>query len=185
MAIKGSSTTRQLPELLQTQLPWSKLAVKQAYMMTLETRAKKLWASPKPKTLQKTQMHGPHSTVKQYYMMIVKIPRKHGSILMQLRTEHIPLAHDLHHINKPDSPTCPCCHRHNETVTHYLLHCPAHQNARDTLWATIGQDVRNIIKLLSQKNLFLTLFTFIASSSHFQSVYGDLTLPPPPPEDQL
>ncbi|KAF9456430.1 hypothetical protein BDZ94DRAFT_1315169 [Collybia nuda] len=46
-ATKGSSDKRHLPEMLQTQLPWRKLAVKQAYMVKLKTAAKKVWTTSK------------------------------------------------------------------------------------------------------------------------------------------
>ncbi|KAF8231877.1 hypothetical protein L208DRAFT_1466842 [Tricholoma matsutake] len=54
--------------------------------------------------------------------------RKHTSLLLQLRTGHIPLNKHLHWIQKAELPTCPCCHHHDETVAHYVLHCPAHGN---------------------------------------------------------
>ncbi|KAJ7097481.1 hypothetical protein C8R44DRAFT_532373, partial [Mycena epipterygia] len=48
--------------------------------------------------------------------------------LIQLRIGHTILNKHLHHINHADSPICPCCHQGDETVIHYLLHCPAHAN---------------------------------------------------------
>ncbi|KAJ7690991.1 hypothetical protein B0H17DRAFT_935466, partial [Mycena rosella] len=49
------------------------------------------------------------------------LPRKHSSLLFQLRTHHAPLAHHLHSLKKSPSPTCPCCGMIDEIVDHYLL----------------------------------------------------------------
>ncbi|KAL4061773.1 hypothetical protein J3A83DRAFT_4117647 [Scleroderma citrinum] len=43
---------------------------------------------------------------------------------------HVPLNHHLTCIKKVDSPSCPGCDTHFETVYHYLLICPAYRFAR-------------------------------------------------------
>ncbi|THU94581.1 hypothetical protein K435DRAFT_591497, partial [Dendrothele bispora CBS 962.96] len=58
--------------------------------------------------------------------LIADLPRKHTTILVQLCTGHIPLKRHLHRICRADTPICPCCRRHPETVQHFLLPCPAH-----------------------------------------------------------
>ena len=49
----------------------------------------------------------------------------------QLRTGHSPLlAAYLHRIGCRDSATCPHCNGADETAEHLVLHCPAHDQAR-------------------------------------------------------
>ena len=50
--------------------------------------------------------------------------RAQVSILMQLRTGHVPLNYFLHRISKVESLVCPACQLNNETVHHYLFKCP-------------------------------------------------------------
>ncbi|THU84165.1 hypothetical protein K435DRAFT_688099 [Dendrothele bispora CBS 962.96] len=45
-------------------------------------------------------------------------------MLIQLRTGHIQLYYHLHRTQQTDSPTCPCCNQHQETVIHFLLYAP-------------------------------------------------------------
>src|SRR5882724_5273091 len=65
------------------------------------------------------------------------LPWGQASLLIQLRTGHILLQKYLHKIGKVNSPTCPACCIHNETVHHYLLTCPAYRAQRGELESTL------------------------------------------------
>ncbi|KAJ6596047.1 hypothetical protein B0H10DRAFT_1659825, partial [Mycena sp. CBHHK59/15] len=80
----------------------------------------------------------------------------------------------LHRINRADSPICPCCHQVEETVIHYLLHCPAHANARAELHRIGGRDSRVLEKLLTKSKLLPLLFQFIARTGRFRTVFGEI-----------
>ncbi|KAJ5794256.1 hypothetical protein N7457_000855 [Penicillium paradoxum] len=56
------------------------------------------------------------------------------SALIQARTGHIGLNAVLFRWGKVDSPTCPACQEHDETVNHVLFLCPAHSGQRDQIW---------------------------------------------------
>ena len=58
-----------------------------------------------------------------FLMVTNHLTRAQASILMQLRTGHIPLNCFLHKISKANSPVCPSCQLANETFHHYLLDC--------------------------------------------------------------
>ena len=120
-----------LPKPLRKILPHSKSALKWDYSKKLKVCAQKAWeASPHHALLKKTD---PTAVSTKYLKLIMDIPRKHASILMQLYTGHTPLAKHLHHIRKTDSPTCPACHQNEEMVEHLILHCTAHCAARQVL----------------------------------------------------
>ena len=50
-------------------------------------------------------------------------------IITQVIMGHIPLAKHLYQINKANSLVYPYCHEHEETVMHFILHCPTHWTA--------------------------------------------------------
>jgi ribonuclease HI len=99
------------------------------------------------------------------------LPRKHVSLLFQLRSQHAPLAKH-HRLKKSPSPDCPCCSSHEETVEHYLHFCPTHDAARRQLQAT-NCLVAHSKSLLTDPDLLPDLFLFIQHSGRFHSVFGD------------
>ncbi|KAF5370505.1 hypothetical protein D9615_010347 [Tricholomella constricta] len=177
-AAKGEvSGSAVLPPLLRAPLPRSKAAIRQTYYARLKAAATKIWTtSPQFTRMRNTTPRTAPS--KKYVAMIQKLPRKHGSLLTQLTTGHAPLAVHLHRLKKADSPTCPACRESPETIHHYLMECPAHRNARNTLRDATKQAARSLPKLLSQPKHHRALFTYIATTGRFRSVFGDLTLPP-------
>lgn len=177
-AAAGQNSRREkLPTLIQNPLPRSKSAVKQRCYAKLKVAATKILTnSPQFQRMKRTTSDKAPS--QKYCELLKKLPRKHGSILTQLRIGHIPLAAYLHHISKADSPMCPCCHQEPETIAHYLLQCPAHQNARNRLRTAIAPKQLAVDILISQPTTLPELFTFITSSGRFRSVFGDLTLEP-------
>ena len=116
----------------------------------------------------------PTAPTKTYLALVKDLPRKHTSILTQLRTAHAPLAKHLHRIGKADSPICPNCRQHDETVLHYLLQCPAHQEARNTMREKTGSLSQDLTKLLSTPKALRALFQFIAETQRFHTTFGDL-----------
>jgi hypothetical protein len=155
-AQSGSSPNQKLPAPLRKTLPRSKSAVRQAFHQKLKRAATKVWMnSPRYEHMKQIDPTLPSPNfAKQTSNML----RKHTSLLFQLRTGHVPLSMHLHRIQKAESPICPCCHNHNETVAHYVLHCPAHGPARHEMFHMAGRDARNLSKLLTTPKLFPHLF---------------------------
>ncbi|KAE9407133.1 hypothetical protein BT96DRAFT_746098, partial [Gymnopus androsaceus JB14] len=87
--------------------------------------------------------------------------------LTQIRTGHIPLNSHLHRIQLADSPDCPCCKRHPETVFHYLLECPAHCAPRNRLQRAVGHERFNMAALLTDSANLKHLFRFIDHTKRF------------------
>ncbi|THU88997.1 hypothetical protein K435DRAFT_588642, partial [Dendrothele bispora CBS 962.96] len=92
--------------------------------------------------------------------------------LVQLRTGHAQLYHHLHRTQQVDSPTCPCCNQHHETVIHYLLLCPAHNHARARLKRAIGSNDLTLQKLLAERIHLKHLFEFLNDTKRFAHIYG-------------
>ena len=117
-----------------------------------------------------------------YLKLITKLPRKHAAILFQLRTGHAPLAKHLVRLGKADTPICPSCRMHDDTVDHFLLFCPAHNDVHRLMLHEGGLDTRLKGRLLSQPALLPHLFRYIVRSGRLRAVYGDLPdLPDPEP----
>ncbi|KAJ7689030.1 hypothetical protein B0H17DRAFT_937813 [Mycena rosella] len=102
------------------------------------------------------------------------MPRKHAVILLQLRVGHTILNKHLHRMKHADSPSCPCCHREDNTVIHYLLHCPAHANTCTKMHRIGGRDSRVLEKLLSHPKLLPPLFQFITGSGCYRTVFSEI-----------
>ena len=174
--MEGSSNWNALPKALKKTLPHSKSAMKWAYHKKLKICTQKIWEdSPRYVLLKKTD---PIAVSDKYLKLITNLLRKHASILTQLRTGHTPLAKYLYCIGKSDSPTCPACQQNDKMVEHLLLHCKAHQPARQILWNSIGGTAINIKKLLTTPKTLWALFHFIAATNHFHNTFREIpTLP--------
>jgi hypothetical protein len=172
-AQEGSSAPHMLPAPLRRTLPRSKSALKQAYQKKLKLAAQRVWHMSPRYTWIKSMYPTLPST--KFKKLVALLPRKHASLLIQLRTGHIPLNKHLHHISKAESPICPCCQRFNETIHHFLILCPAHQNAWRTMIQAAGRDATSLTRLLSDPELLSHLFCFIGRSGRLRSVFGDVT----------
>ena len=169
-----------LPKFLHRKLPKSRSALRQARNAKLQEVATMRWRkSPRYVRLAAIDPALPSAS---YLKLIAKLPRKHAAILFQLRTGHTPLAKHLFHLGKADTPICPSCRMHDNTVDHFLLFCPAHDNVRRLMLHEGGLDTQHKARLLSQSALLPHLFCYIARSGRLQAVYGDLPdLPDPEP----
>jgi ribonuclease HI len=172
-AEQGSSERAGLPAPLRKALPYSKSATRMAYTKKLKRKAKKAWeASTRYERIKDIDPSLPSSSFRK---LVAPLSRKHASVLIQLRSGHIPLNKHLHRIGKAESPICPCCRQHEETVHHFLIRCPAHRNARTALTHAAGRDATSLHKLLSKPKLIPHLFRFIGRAGRLRSVFGDLT----------
>lgn len=164
----------ELPQLLKKTLPHSKSAAKCAHREKLKRNAQKAWQkSTRYERMKKTD---PTTPSRKYIDLITSLLRKVASIISQLRTGHAPLAKHLNCIGKSDSPICPDCQRSKETIQHYMLHCTAHQAARQSLRNSMGGRDINITKLLTTPKMLLALFRYIAATGQFHSSFGDIPL---------
>lgn len=106
---------------------------------------------------------------------LADLPRKHASLLVQLRTGHCPLNAYLHRIQKADSPICAYCGNAPETVHHYLLECRAHDDSRRSMSKVVYPGPKAMSILLSDPNVITVLFTYIHATRRFERSFGDLS----------
>ena len=109
-----------------------------------------------------------------YQRMIVCMPRKHASLLTQLRTGHVPLQKFLHHIQRAESPLCQKCLVKHETVAHFFLRCKAYMEQCNQLQLSLGHNARSVPYLLSQAKALKHIFKFIASTGRSKTTFGQL-----------
>ena len=64
---------------------------------------------------------------------INKLHRAHHTAIFRLRTHHAPLNAHLHRIKKEHPAKCVYCPDSDETVEHFLFHCPLYDNIRTRL----------------------------------------------------
>ncbi|CAK5270117.1 unnamed protein product [Mycena citricolor] len=166
---------------LRGTLPRSKSATIQDFHEGLRTRTQNEWVtSPRYPRLRALL---PKPLAGLWLKHIAALPKTHASIMIRLRTGHLPLARHLHTIKRADSPVCPCCHREDESVRHYLLHCPAHANARGNLIRRAGRHAQDLEKLLSRPDLTRHLLRFVAQTGRFRAIFGEIEdLPEPTPQ---
>jgi len=80
-----------------------------------------------------------------YGALTAKLSRDQSSVIVQLRTGHVPLNIYLHRILKTDQPVCLHCKTGDETVHHYLFECLKWGHE----WWLLGQSLRRASKSLA------------------------------------
>ena len=170
VASKGSSLEAELPELLQERtLPCSLAALGGKFKETLKHRWKAMWAkSPWKGWMDKIDDKLPSHS---FLMATSQLTRAQASILMQLRTGHIPLNYFLHKIGKVDSPTCPMCWTTDETVHHYLLDCPGMAHERHSLAQAMGRNSKSMRHLLGNWHAYKPLLKYVRTTGRFTQGY--------------
>lgn len=169
-----SSDWERLPRCLLKPLPVSVSKVRQIGLARIQDAARAVWlASPRHAKLARID---PTMPSKKFTILVAALPRRHASLLFQLRTGHIPLQQHLRHLRKTDSSLCPSCSQQPESVRHYLLECPTYQPQRAALVQEIGQAAHSIGTLLSNPKATRPLFKFIHATGRFAATYGRLEI---------
>lgn len=188
-AAEGNSTyTDQLPVSLMRQgapitLPYSKATLVQAFnsKLKIEIKADFLFTDRGKRLRQQdpTMPSGKFAT------LVNNLLRWHASVLVQLRTGHIPLNQHLAHIQRADSPACPNCGAQYQTVYHFILICPAYRVARCLLEQKVGRRHMQLEHLFNYDKSLPHLFCYLNSTKRLQQAFGNLTPPtwaqPDPP----
>lgn len=100
------------------------------------------------------------------------LSKNQTSILIQLRTGHAPLQQHLFRLRKAESAMCPTCGTNEETVIHYLLHCPTWKRARAPLRRALPAFRTLLRTLLSSPEALPTLFGYIKATGRFAAGTG-------------
>ena len=103
-----------------------------------------------------------------------KLTRQQASVLIQLRTGHVPLQAYLHCFKLVETPVCPTCGDEPEMVTHYLMYCSTYDTQRRRLRQTLGRDQSLGLEILGDERRLRALLGYINDSGHFKESHGDL-----------
>jgi hypothetical protein len=95
-----------------------------------------------------------------------KLLRRSASAIAQLRISHAPLNSYLTCFCKVSSAHCPACGKRNETVEHFLLHCPSFAHERWALKRKIGDKLK-LATLLANEKAVLPLANYIDATQRF------------------
>jgi len=118
-----------------------------------------------PQCIQTTKFdaHPPSARIGKFYS---GFNRRETSLVVQLRSNHIPLANYLHRIKAIDSRNCLRCNE-PETVEHYLLRCRRYQDERNRLREEIGRRPFNLTTLLGTPNMIPHTIQFVHNTKRF------------------
>jgi len=81
-----------------------------------------------------------------------------ASLLIQLRTGHVPLQAHLFRIGKVESLVCPMCHKADETISHYLTAFMVFTTQRGHMERHLQRASKSVSTLLMNPKAFPCLF---------------------------
>ena len=167
-----SSRTVDLPHILRTPLPASASATKQNYHAKLNKLWIKSWlSSPRKDRFSQIDADFPFN---RFRKKLFTLTRKQTSLVMQIRTGHIPLNFYLRRIGKADSDRCTSCYtgpnpvQITESINHFLFDCQTHDVARQELIAKIGRRHFSLKKIMTDTDYLKALVTYINRTGRFR-----------------
>src|SRR5882724_7354391 len=171
-AAKGeSSEQRSLPAVCRDDLPTSRSAARQCYRKQISGKTKKWFeSSPRCHRLRSIDPSMPSSRFRKDTQ---SMERWKTSLLVQLRTGHIPLQAHLKRISKTNSLTCLRCHKVDETVGHYLTECEAFATQRGRMERQLRRAAKSVSTLLTNPKAFACLFRFIHDTGRFRGTQDE------------
>ena len=113
-----------------------------------------------------------------------RLSRAQSSLLIQIRSGHIPLNAQLYKLNCIDTDRCLACTdcpgitSTKETVTHFLFDCPAYQNERHYLDRALGRHNRSLEHIMTKEKSIRELLRYIGSTKRLKRTHGDVTPSP-------
>ena len=110
-----------------------------------------------------------------FHKLIKGLSRAQASILIQLRTGHIPLNKYLFRIGKANNPTCAACQQDEESVHHYLFDCPAWKNEHWHMGRKLGNKAKSLKCVLSSKKGVKETLKFIGRTGQLKCTFGDVS----------
>lgn len=171
LAAAGQSSLLHMPLKLLLDLPLSVSATK----MTIKQAAQHTWTTQwqNSKYGKRLRQFDPTPPGRQTQRLYKSLSRPAGSLLTQLRRNHVGLIPYIARARLVDSPLCPHCNT-RETVEHFLLGCRKYTHERHELRLAIGRKQGSLDRrtLLATLKHLKTLFSFIKQTRRFKT-YSD------------
>ena len=164
----------ELPHILRSPLPVSISAAKQEFNAKLNKLWMKVWDNS-PRKIRFSQVNSEFPFTN-FRKKLFKLTRKQSSIIMQIRTGHIPLNFYLKRIGKTDLDKCNnyfIDQNHiqvPEIITHFLFDCQTHKEAQKDLAAKTGRSHLSISKIVKNTDHIKALVTFINWTERFKEI---------------
>jgi len=171
-----SSLLEELPPALRKRLPYSASAVKQEFAESQKIRWKEAWQdSPRYARFQHVDPSFPFN---KFRTLSDRLTRTQASLLMQLRTGHIPLNSYLHRIKKSNTRRCELCWgiarlEVTETVIHYLFECQAYAAERYDMDRALGRQSRDFQGIMASLDGIKELLKYVGRTARFKKTLGD------------
>lgn len=176
-AAQGDSSPREeLPPILRRRLPYSASAVKQEFAEKLKARWTETWRdSPRYAKFQHIDANFPFN---KFRKISNELSRPQASLLMQLRTGHIPLNSYLYNIKKSRTRRCDTCWSTRrmeitETVIHFLFECQTYAAERFDMDRALGRYSRDLKGILESMKRIKELLKFVGRTKRFKKSLGD------------
>ena len=181
-AAKGMTTpsTDLPPQIEHAKLPISTKALKNTHLKSLQEEAAERWNKSHRKERFERDVDNTYPYPK-FRAQQAKLSRAQASLLIQIRTSHIPLNLYLHRFGKSETPRCQTCHENNrgnreETLKHYLFECPTYIWERREMDRKLGRDSRNLKELLSNTKGIKTLLKYIGQTGRLRLYTGEVPI---------
>ncbi|KIK34524.1 hypothetical protein CY34DRAFT_17666 [Suillus luteus UH-Slu-Lm8-n1] len=129
--------------------------------------------------LQRIRTIDPSVPSNNYANITDDLPRRHCSLLFQLRSGHAPLNKFLHRIAKSPTAQCQQCNEREESTHHFIMSCHKYARQRAALRAAAGSQATNLQYLLSNVHGIKELLKYIARTRRLEPIFGDVTPPDP------
>lgn len=163
--------------MLRRRLPHSAAAIKQDHAEKLKARWLLAWgASPRYARFQHIDPDFPFN---KYRAISDRLSKSQASLLMQIRTGHIPLNAYLYKIKKSVTSRCDACWgiglwTITETVVHYLFECQAYAAERYDMDRALGRHARDLKGILSHMDGVKELLKYMGRTGRFKMTHGDM-----------
>jgi ribonuclease HI len=165
-AADGRSSARiNLPHLLRNPILTSASATKQAYHRTLKAKWEILWGkSDRSRRFAAFDEDFPFNSFRK---RTYQLTRSQASLMIQIRSGHIPLNGYLFKINKSNTEFCQACEEDEtnmqcrETVKHFLFECPSYSQEREDFVEKITRSHLNLKDIMLNTDHMRALAAFV------------------------
>lgn len=171
-----SSEKKKLPSKLHMKLPYSKAALKQAKKEELKRKGNTEWErSPRHDKMKRVDAKYPYNQFRKWREYLT---RAQGSILIQVRSGHLPINTYLKKINKRENNYCDACLDRTgrpvpETINHFILDCETYENERHALKRHSGRaNVFNLERIFKTEKGTRNLINFLDATKRFKQGLG-------------
>jgi len=172
LAARGkTSAIDALPPLLRNSLPRNASAIKQEFNEWLKTRWWTRWKN--------SPCHGKISRIDDQFPLTnfskarEQLTWWQSTLILQIRTRHIPLNRYLHRIKKCENARCDNCYDERnievpESIQHFLFDCKTYEKERREFTRNMGRQSKDLKFIMLKPDVIEKLTRYIISTKRFE-----------------